>query len=355
MSVDVFSRIRDWAPKELLTLFDQLVYFFPPETRLSLKRVIDTVPPTPDNFTRIYEMIREQWSDLSSQDHVTIAVVGPGQTGKSGLVRALTRRQAGNSVSFAVVDVQGLDEYLGYRSEAGLSDDLVAADVVLLVLDAQYALSESTVRMYRKLSQAPAKVIPVLNKIDLVERPRATLKAAGRQLKAGVLPLSLFDEESIDDLLRGIVASSPRSLYALSRAFPEFRKALGRQIVNEAAFAATVAGALRIPFPLFLPAAALHGAMILKLARTCGLKLNLERAREIIPLLALDIAVDRGTDYLEKRFPERKTLIAASVSGAYTFALGHAAIKYFDSIAGVFETARVLPGPGSDDFTWNRD
>jgi len=355
MGVDVFSQIRNWAPRELLHLLDQFVYFFPEEARLSLKRVIDTVPEGTDNLTKVYEMVRQQWKDLRGQDQLSIAVVGPGQTGKTGLVRALSRRQAGNSVSFAVVDVQGLDEYLGYQRETNLSDDLIAADVVLLVLDAQYGVSDSTVRMHRKLAQAPAKPIVVLNKIDLVESPRDVVKAAGRQLRTAVLPMSLADEKRIDDLLRGIVAAYPRSLYPLSRAFPGFRKALGRQIVYEASCAATIAGALPIPFPSFVSTGAVHGAMLLKLARAYGLRLSAERARELIPMLVLDIAFDRAVDYLRNRFPERKTLISASLSGAYTFGLGHAAIRYFEWVTDLLDTGRVLPGPGSDQFSWNKD
>lgn len=355
MSVDVFSQIRGWAPRELLNLLDQLVHFFPQDTRLSLKRVIDSVPPTPDNLTKVYEIVREQWKDLRGGDQLTIAVVGPGQTGKTGLVRALNRRQAGNSVSFDVVDIQGLDEYLGYERQGGYSEDLVAADIVLLVLDAQYGVSESTVRMYRKLAQAPAKPIVVLNKIDLVDDPRAVVKAAGRQLKTAVLPMSLVDDRRIDDLLRGVVAAYPRSLYPLSRAFPDFRKAFGRQIVNEAACAATIAGALRTPFPTFVSSAPLHGAMILKLARAYGLRLDADRAREIIPVLVLDLAVDRSLEYMGERFPGRRTLISASLSGAYTFALGQAAIWYFEWLTDHLDTGRVLPGPGSDSFSWNKD
>jgi uncharacterized protein (DUF697 family)/signal recognition particle receptor subunit beta len=355
MSVDVFSQIRDWAPRELLNLLDQFVYFFPQEARLSLKRVIDTVPAAPDNLTKVYEMVREQWKDLRGQDQLTIAVVGPGQTGKTGLVRALSKRQAGNSVSFDVVDVQGLDEYLGYQRETAVSDDLIAADVVLLVLDAQYGVSESTVRMYHKLAQGPAKTLVVLNKIDLVENPRDVIKAASRQLKTPVLPMSVLDDEKIDDLLRGIVAAHPRSLYPLSRAFPAFRKAFGRQIVYEASCAATITGALPIPFPTFISAGAVHGAMILKLARAYGLRLNSERARELIPLLALDVAFDRGLEYLRKRFPDRRTLISASLSGAYTFGLGQAAIRYFEWMTEFLDTGRVLPGPGNHQFSWNKD
>ena len=355
MSIDVFSQIRDWAPRELLTLLDQLVYFFPQETRLSLKRVVDTVPPAPDNLTKIYEMVREQWKDLRGRDHLTIAVVGPGQTGKSGLVRALNRRQAGNSISFDVVDVQGLDEYLGYQRETAVSDDLIAADIVLLVLDAQYGVSESTVRMYHKLAQGPAKALVVLNKIDLVENPREVIKAAGRQLKTVVLPMSVLDDERIDDLLRGIVAGYPRSLYPLSRAFPTFRKAFGRQIVYEASCAATIAGALPIPFPTFISSGAVHGAMVLKLARAYGLRLDGERARELIPMLALDIAFDRGLHYLRNRFPDRETLISASLSGVYTYALGQAAIRYFEWMTEFLDTGRVLPGPGNHQFSWNKD
>jgi uncharacterized protein (DUF697 family) len=355
MSIDVFSQIRDWAPRELLTLLDQLVYFFPQETRLSLKRVIDAVPPGPDNLTRVYEVIREQWKDLRGQDQMAIAIVGPGQTGKSGLLRALNKRQSGNSISFNVVDVQGLDEYLGYQREAEPHEELIAADVILLVLDAQYGVSESTVRMYHKLAQGPAKTLVVLNKIDLIENPREVVKAASRRLKTVALPMSLQDDEMIDDLLRGIVAACPGSFYPLSRAFPAFRKAVGRQIVYEASCAATIAGALPIPFPTFVSSAAVHGAMILKLARAYGLAFSSERARELIPMLALDIAFDHGLGYLKNRFPERETLISASLSGLYTYALGQAAIRYFEWATELLNGGRVLPGPGNHQFSWNKD
>ncbi|MFB3904447.1 MAG: GTP-binding protein [Acidobacteriota bacterium] len=355
MSLDVFAQIRAWAPRELLNLLDQFVYFFPQETRLSLKRVIDTVPAAPDNLTKVYEMVREQWKDLRGQNRLTIAVVGPGQTGKTGLVRALTRRQTGNSVRFEVVDIQGLDEYLGYERETAPSEELVSADIVLLVLDAQYSVSDSTVRMYRKLAQGPAKPVVLLNKIDLVEGAREVVKAASRRLKTPVLPMSVLDEEKIDDLLRGIVAAHPRSLYPLSRAFPGFRKAFGHQIVYEASCAATIAGALRIPFPAFVSSGAVHGAMILKLARAYGLRLDTERARELIPMLVLDIAFDRGLEYLRNRFPERETLISASLSGVFTYALGRAAIRYFEWVTECLDTGRVLPGPGNHQFSWNKD
>jgi uncharacterized protein (DUF697 family) len=144
-------------------------------------------------------------------------------------------------------------------------------------------------------------------------------------------------------------------LYPLARAFPRLRRPLCASIVQQAAFAATISGALRTPLPHLLPAAAIHGAMILKVARAFGHPLSGERARELVPVLALDLAADRGIHYLQTRFPGRKSVVSATVTGLYTWALGQAAIRYFERLADFLSVGgRVLPGPGNDRFSWNK-
>jgi uncharacterized protein (DUF697 family) len=355
MGIDVFSTIRDWAPKELLALLDQVVYFLPEQARLNLKRVISSIPATPDNLAKILEVVSGQWSDLRSQDTLRIVVAGPAGTGRASFVQDMEAQQEDpDAVLFALSDTQGLDEYLGYRPEGEMAAELSSADIILLMLDAQYQLTDSTVAIYRGLSSLPGKVIPVLNKIDLVDAPRETTRLAARQLRTTVFPLSV-SEQRVEDLLKGIVAAHPRALYPLCRAFPDFRKTMCASIVQQASFAAAVSGAFPMPFSVFLPAAAIHTAMVLKLARAFGHRLDGGRAREILPVLALDLALDQGLSYLGKRLPRHRALICASASGLYTYALGQAGIRYFERISmALAESARVLPGPGNDRFAWNK-
>jgi uncharacterized protein (DUF697 family) len=356
MGIDVFSAIRDWAPKELLAFLDQVVYFLPREARLNLRQVISSLPPTPDNMARIMELVRGQWSDLRSQDSLRVVVAGFAGTGRAALVQALEDQQEDTeAVTFALADTHGLDEYLGYRPEGELVAELAAADIVLLVLDAQYELSESTVGICKSLSELPGKTLVVLNKIDLAEAPREAVRLATRRLRAAVFPMVVSEEEKIEDLLKGMVAARPRALYPLCRAFPAFRRTMCASIVQQASFAAAVSGALPIPFSTFLPVAAIHTAMLLKLARAFGHRLDAGRVREILPVLALDLLVDQGLDYVGKRAPRGRALLAASASGLYTYALGQAAIRYFQRMLNaLMQRARVLPGPGNNRFSCDK-
>lgn len=355
MSIDVFASIRDWAPKQLLALLDQVVYFLPEQARLNLKRVISSIPAAPDNLGKILELVRRQWSDLQSQDTLRIVVAGMAGTGRASFVQDMEQQQEDpDAVVFTLSDTQGLDEYLGYRPQGEMPTELASADIILLMLDAQYELTESTLAVYRSLCDLPGRVLPVLNKIDLVDSPRETTRLAARQLRTTVFPLSV-SEEKVDDLLKGIVAAQPRALYPLCRAFPDFRKIMCASIVQQASFAAAVSGALPTPLSAFLPSAAIHTAMVLKLARAFGHRLDGSRGREILPVLALDLVLDQGLSYVGKRLPRHRALISASASGLYTYALGQAGIRYFEGMSkAIAESARVLPGPGNDQFAWNK-
>lgn len=352
MSTDVFAGIRAWAPKELLGLLDQVVYFLPEETRLSLARVVESIPPGPDNLTKVFEIVRGQWCDLGGLERLKIVITGPAHTGKVSLLHALTARlDKPEVVALSIEDLPGLDEYLGYRSEGPGGEDPTAADIVLLVLDARYGLTEATVGMYRKLRESHPPVIVVLNRIELAERPLDAVREARRQLKSSVLPKR--DDQNIDDLLEAIVAAQPQALYPLSRAFPDFRRGICSSIISQGAFAAAAAGAFRSPFPDFLPAAAIHSAMILKLARAFGLGLDPERVKELLPVVAMDVALSRGVRYLESLHSRRRGFISAAVAGLYTFALGRAAVRYFQGVAETLSAgARLLPGPGNSRFSW---
>jgi uncharacterized protein (DUF697 family)/ethanolamine utilization protein EutP (predicted NTPase) len=355
MSIDVFGSIRDWAPKDLLSLLDQIVYFFPIETRLSLRKVVESLPKSEDNLVRIYQLVRRQWDDLGSDPHLKIALVGPAQTGKSSLLHSFAKHQEDpEAVSFEIVDLAGLEEYLGYRSES-LPEELAGVDLVLLVLDAQYGLTEATAGMHRRLTLLPAQVVVVLNKIDLVEAPGEAVRDARRILRTSIIPISTLETARVHYLLKAIVTVYTRALYPLAKAFPRLRRPLCASIVQQAAFAATISGALRTPFPQLLPVAAIHCGMILKVARAFGFPLSLQRARELVPVFGLDLALDRGIDHLQSRFPGRRSVVSSSAYGLYTWALGQVAILYFEKVADFLSSrARVLPGPGNDRFSWNK-
>ncbi|MDA2933046.1 GTP-binding DUF697 domain-containing protein [Acidobacteria bacterium AH-259-D05] len=335
---DVFANIRDWAPEDLLRFLDQIVILLPDELRFRLKQVMDSLSPEGDNMQKVLELVRSQWRGIQSQEWVQIAVVGPGRTGKSSLVSAISGQQDMESEPiFTIVDIQGLDEYLGHKTDRSSPPELRQADVILLVLDAQYELSDSTVGIHEGLSSLGKPVLVVLNKIDLVKRPWRALRDARKQLGTAVFAFSSMQPETVDKLLKSIVDTNPKSFASLTWSFPRFRRTICNGIISQAAFAGAIVGAVPIPVSDLLPITAIQTGMLLKIARAFGHHLNRERARELIPMLAAGLAVREGSHRLRARFPQFRTLISVSVAGMWTFLLGQAAVQYFEKFSGFLD------------------
>ena len=340
---DVFANIRDWAPEDLLSFLDQVVLLLPEDVRFRLKGVIDSLSPEGDNMQKVLELVRSQWRGIQSEEWVQIAVAGPAQTGKNSLIEAVARRQDPESESiFTIVDIQGLDEYLGYKTDRSLPEEFYFAEVVLLVLDAQYEVSDSTVSMYRRLSGLDKPVLVILNKMDLVERPWKALREAGDQLGTTVFPFSSMQPESVDRLLKSIVDANPKTFAPFTWSFPEFRRTICNGVISQAAFAGAVVGAVPIPVSDLLPLTAIQTGMLLKIARAFGYSLNRQRARELIPMLAAGLAVREGSHRLRARFPEYRSLISVAVAGVWTFCLGQAAVQYFEKFSTLFQETESL-------------
>ncbi len=329
---DIFANIRDSAPVELLEFLDQIVILLPEGFRYRLKQVFDTLPSHGDNLQKVLELVRSQWKDIQSQDGVQIAIVGPGRTGKSSLLAALTQRQlAGSKPIFTLVDI--LDVYRGDKPDETLSQKLQDIDLILLILDGRYELSNSTKEMYERLNSLNRPVLVVLNKIDLVQTPRDAVRSARRRLGTNVFSTSLVQPETIERLLKAILDTDPKTLSSLTQSFPEFRRSICHGIVSQAALSGAIVGAIGIPIADFLPMTAIQTGMLLKIARTFGYPLNRQRARELLPMLAAGVAAREGSHWLRRRYPEYRKLISISVAGICTFGLGHAAIQYFETLS----------------------
>ena len=328
---DVFDRLRNWAPDELLSFLDQVVLILPGEVRYRLKQVVDSLPGEGDHLQKVLELVRSQWKGIRSEEWVKIAVVGPAQTGKTALVEALRREQELSSKPvLSVVELAGLEEFLGYERGNERLEELHEAALIVLVLDARLEVSDSTRRMYEGLKEVGKPVLVVLNRIDGVDSPSRALSLARRQLGAVVLAASGAETKRLGPLLKAAVDLCPAALPTLTEAFPEFRRGICAGIVTQASFAAAIAGAVPIPVSDFLPITAIQTGMLLKVARAFGFPLDRRRAREILPLLAAGLAVREGSHELRVRFPQYRRLISVSVAGIWTLLLGHTAIGYFD-------------------------
>lgn len=341
-SFDVFANLRGWASSELLNFLDQAIRLVPDDNKYRLKQVIDSIPREGDNLQKVLELVRSQWKDLRFDASFQIAVTGPARTGKNSLLRAIEREQEDPRGSiFTVVDSQGLEEYLGYRRPQSAEEELAGVDLIILVLDARYSLSEDTRQMYERLRRLEKPVVVALNKIDLVEQPVSAVRKAQEFLRTRVFPTSIYRPETLDRLLRGIVAVDSRALYPLTRNLPGFRRGICQGIVTQSAMAAGVVGAIPIPVSDLLPMTAIQTAMTLKIARAFGFKINRGRARELLPMLAAGILVREGSHRLRVRFPAQARLIAVSVASLWTYLLGKATVQYFERYADFFHRGEV--------------
>ena len=343
---DVFARVRGWAPKEALEFLDLVLLFFPDDFKYRIKQVIDSLPTEADNLDKVLELVRRQWQDLQSDEHFQIAVAGLPRAGKSSLVRMITANQAGGSPPiFVPVNLPGLQEFVGYESEQSLPPELQEVDMVLLVLDGRFELSESTRDLHRRLQNCGKPLLVVLNKIDLTDSPGDALKEAKRLLATTVFPASIQKPGTVRRLLKAIVASDPKALYVLTRSLPDFRRSICDATITQSALASGLVGAIPIPVSDLLPVAAIQTAMLLKIARAFGYPLSHERARELLPLLASGVVVREGGYRLRQKFPRQERLISVSVAGGWTFLVGQFMVHYFEQLCRLTEKRETVVVP----------
>ncbi len=334
-SIDVFANLRGTAPPELLAFLDQLIMLFPEELRYRLKQVMDSLPRSGDNMQKVLEVVRHQWKDIQSEQWVQIAVVGPSKTGKTSLHETIAGKQSsGVQPIFTIIETPGLQEYLGFKDAESAPRELEKVDLILLVLDARFGISDLTRQTFEKLLSLGMPVLAVLNKIDLSQDSGKAVEAAKKALQASVFPTSIYRPDTIDELLKAMVAAQPKVLYPLAQAFPEFRRTLCNSIITQASFAAGVCGVVPLPVSDLLPITAIQTAMILKISRAFGCHLDRRRARELIPMLATGIIAREAGHRLRRRFPRQRHLISVGVGGGWTFTLGKLAVRYFERVSG---------------------
>ncbi|HSR70683.1 MAG TPA: GTP-binding protein [Acidobacteriota bacterium] len=341
--IDVFAKLRQDAPPRLLEFLDQALVFFPEEFRYRLKQVIDTLPEEGDNMQKILEVVRAQWKDIQSERLVQIAVTGPSQTGKTSLLGAILQKKARDADPiFTVVETPGLEEFLGYGSDR-TPPEMAEADLIVLVLDARYGVSDLTQQILEKLRELDKPILVVLNKIDLVDNAGDRVKEAKSVLRSSVFSTSVYDPSTLDNLLKAMVTACPKALYPLAQSFPEFRSTLCRGIITQAAFAVGLVGIVPIPVSDLLPNAAIQTAMILRIARAFGCELNRDRARELLPMLTAGILARQMGHKLRQKYPRQKKLIGVMLGGSFTYLMGRLAVRYFESTREVLRTGNLAP------------
>ncbi len=343
--------LRDVATPELLEFLSLILRLFPPEFQYRVKKALDTLPAQGDNMQRILEVVRAQWLGIQSKEWIRIAIAGPSQTGKATLLETIEAGQSPASPRiFSLIETPGLAEYLGYKNANRVPEELARADLILLLLDGRYEVSEATHGTLERLKGQGTPVLVVLNKCDLIHNPSEAARRVQKTLGQRTVAISAAQTRSMRTLFRAIVASNDRALYPLAIAFPDFRSTICRGIVTQASIGCTLVGAIPIPVSDLLPMTAIQTSMLLKIARAYGHHLDRHRAGELLPMLVSGLAVREASHRLRRQFPDKAKLIGVSAAGAWTYLLGRGAIAYFDRFSrllGDSESPEPLPAAAS--------
>ena len=119
-------------------------------------------------------------------------------------------------------------------------------------------------------------------------------------------------------------------LVSLGRGYPVFRRAVCEEIIRSNARQNAFIGALPIPGADMPIITANQGRMVLGIAAAYGEELSMERARELIGVLAAGFGLRALSRQLLKFVPVAGWAAAGVIGYAGTLAMGRAAILYFE-------------------------
>ena len=159
--------------------------------------------------------------------------------------------------------------------------------------------------------------------------------------------LSAVTEEAVLRELAPRIAGSLEEDYLISfgRGYPIFRAAACEEIIRKNARQNAVIGALPIPGADMPAITANQGRMVLGIAAVYGEEITLERARELLGVLAAGFGFRTLARQLSKLVPVGGWAAAGVVGYTGTLAMGRAAILYFErgkKEPGVSERSEIM-------------
>lgn len=146
----------------------------------------------------------------------------------------------------------------------------------------------------------------------------------------GEIPLP-SNNGNLEELTTRIVrALDDDYLVALAKGYPPFRRAVCEEIIRHNARQNAVVGALPIPGADMPVMTANQARMVLNIAAAYGEELSLERARELLGVLAAGFGLRALSRQAVKLVPVGGWVAAAAIGYAGTIAMGRATILYFE-------------------------
>jgi uncharacterized protein (DUF697 family) len=145
------------------------------------------------------------------------------------------------------------------------------------------------------------------------------------------LPAALSREAVLHDLAPRVVAALDEDyVIPLGRGYPALRRAACEELIHKNARQNAVIGLLPIPGADMPAITANQGRMVLGIAATFGEELSLERARELLGVLAAGFGLRALARQVVKLVPVGGWAASAAIGYAGTLAMGRAAVLYFE-------------------------
>ena len=148
----------------------------------------------------------------------------------------------------------------------------------------------------------------------------------------GEIPLpAAGGEDLIEELLPRVVRALDEDyLVPLAKGYPPFRRAVCEEIIRKNARQNAVIGALPIPGADMPVMTANQARMVLNIAAAHGEELSLDRARELLGVLAAGFGLRALARQVVKLIPLGGWAAAAAIGYAGTVAMGRATMLYFE-------------------------
>jgi uncharacterized protein (DUF697 family) len=148
----------------------------------------------------------------------------------------------------------------------------------------------------------------------------------------GVILLSEITEEAVRQELAPRLTGSLHEEYlvALGRGYPAFRRSVCWKIIHKNARQNGVIGVLPIPGADMPAIAANQGRMVLGIAAAHGEEISLDRARELLGVLAAGFGLRALARQIVKLVPVGGWAASGAIGFAGTLAMGQTAIRYFE-------------------------
>lgn len=207
------------------------------------------------------------------------------------------------------------------------------ADLLVYVLDGETGVQPTDYRWIGRLRRLGIPLVVVLNKRDLLADRLPEVKATVEsRLGTSVLPISALTGLAVNThLLTKMTAICPNLLVALGREVGDFRRRAARRVIHQAALfngLVSLEPILLIDLPLQI--LTLTG-MMFRIATVYDQPPGNVRRREVVVAIGGGLLGRITAQQLAKLVPVVGWLISATLAWFYTWALGQAAITYFEA------------------------